>query len=64
MKIPKCPCCGSERTYLFDEESYVNIPRETFDFSALFCCGDCGFEKKVFLWGTIKSKNDFSDNFS
>lgn len=64
MKIPKCPYCGSECTYLFDEESCVNIEEGTFDFSALFCCDGCDFEKKVFLYGTIKSKNDFSDNFS
>jgi hypothetical protein len=59
MKVPKCPHCGSEHTYLFDEESCVSVERETFDFSALFCCDDCGFEKKVFLWGTVNIDNKF-----
>lgn len=62
MKVPKCPHCGSEHTYLFDEESCVNVESETFDFQALFCCDDCGFEKKVFLWGAINTDDNFFED--
>lgn len=59
MKTPKCPNCGSEHTYLFDETSTADIGNETFDYEALFCCENCGFERKVFLWGTLNIENKF-----